>query len=99
MPTAARRRIIAEAFACGSTVVDRGRSVQGVVLICFAPPPANIARIDAEISYPGPDQTISGGGLRLPDSDHVRDGGRGIPGAARGVRAADGRAAQGRSAP
>jgi hypothetical protein len=31
--------------------------------------------------------------LRLRDPDHVRDGGCGAPGAARGVRAADGRAA------
>jgi hypothetical protein len=52
--------------------VDRGRSVQ-----------SGIARIDAEVSYTGPDRTISGGGLRLPDPYHVRDRGRGAPGAAR----------------
>src|SRR5215831_17174537 len=39
MPAAPRRRIIAWASACGSTVVDRGRSVRGVVLIRFAPYP------------------------------------------------------------
>src|SRR5271166_4246190 len=54
---------------------------------------------DAEVSYAGPDRTISGGWLRLPDPYHVRAGGRGAPGAPRGVRAADGRAAQGRYAP
>jgi len=58
---------------------------------------ATIARIDAEGSYAGPDRTVPGRGLRLPDPHHVRDRGRGAPRVARGVRAADRRAAQGRS--
>ena len=41
---------------------------------------ATIARIDAEVSYAGPDRTISGGGLPLPDPCYVGDRGRGIPG-------------------
>ena len=32
------------------------------------------------MSFAGPDRTISGGGLRLPDPRHVRDRGHGAPG-------------------